>query len=113
MSKALRAERDRVLKGLDNICRRLIPSMHHSSILTDLASRFDIYGGGSKLSTARNWFDDDAADWRRDRSTRAMRICPRDTGGSPAVYQVRLRGCRPRSDPPGCDRKHASAVSHR
>ncbi|KAI1499858.1 acyl-CoA N-acyltransferase [Biscogniauxia marginata] len=62
LSKALRVERDRVLKNLDNICRMLVYVMIYSSLLTGPASRPDIYGGKSEVSAARDRFDDDATD---------------------------------------------------
>lgn len=38
-------------------------------------SRPDFYGGKSELLTARDWFDNNMADLRRDRSIWTMRIC--------------------------------------
>lgn len=44
LSKALRTERDRVLKDLDNICRKPIYVVALSSPLTGSVSRPDVYG---------------------------------------------------------------------
>lgn len=49
-------------------------------------SRPDVHGGKSKPSTAWDWFDDDAADLRRDGPTWTICICARGTGGGSAVY---------------------------
>ena len=86
---------------------------HYNSLLTGFASRPDIYGGKSELSTARDRFDDDAADLRRDGSTWTMRICARGTGGRSAVWKVWFRDCWSRPDPPKHNHKHASAIWHK
>ncbi len=92
LSKALRTERDRVLKDLDNICRTLVslPALHQ---LTDELCRPDLYGRNSEPSTTRDWFGGGAADLRRDRSAWTMCICACSTRGSSTVCQVWLRDC--------------------
>lgn len=69
LSKASRAERNRVLQNDTDICRKMISRYNitlYDSSLTSPTSRLDIYGGRSETSTARNRFLDDAADLRRD-----------------------------------------------
>lgn len=83
---------------------------HYNSLLTGFASRPDIYGGKSELSTARDRFDDDAADLRRDGSTWTMRICARGTGGGSAVRKVWLQSGWSCSDPSRHNHEHASAI---
>ncbi len=63
LSKDLKAERCRVLKDLDSICRKLnhVILVYHTCLLIVSTSRTDIYGGTSEVSTTRDRFNDDAA----------------------------------------------------
>jgi hypothetical protein len=90
VSKALRTERERVLKDLDSICRKLVHVIALQQPTNGFTSRSDFYGGKSELSTARDWLDDDGADLRGDGSTWKMRLCACGTGGGSAVRKVWL-----------------------
>jgi hypothetical protein len=96
LSKDLKAERCRVLKDLDSICRKLnyVILVYHTCLLIVSTSRTNIYGGTSEVSTTRNRFNNDAAYLSRNGSARTMCICARSAGGGPTLFKVWFRDCR-------------------